>query len=340
MDEYRFTAPEIFVNHEAQKRSGHMGHALARLKDGAIIDFYSNVDYDRVHGHSGYGWMEYTFSRDGGKSWDKARVLEYSKKVFDEGVHTALCEKAVCAENGELCLLFQITDASLPIACEPWSEPTYITSKDGGKSWSEARICCDRKGRIYDALSHGDKVQFLLNRNEHFIGSLPEHDIALYESTDLSKGFTLKSVLPVEGIGKGYCCMEYDFDGRLLAYVYDCRDETKMPYFISHDCGKTWTETGFGEFRQLIRNPQLRRTRAGWFLHGRNGDKGDGLVIYHSDDGIHWDEGTVVIRRPGPGVAYYSNNLYLEDERRLLIQFSHVYDLNRVNIMHMFVENC
>ncbi len=336
---YSFTKPQVFVDHQAQKRSGHMGHALARLKDGAIIDFYSNVDYDRVHGHSGYGWMEYKLSRNGGQSWSPARVLDYSKRVFEQGEHTALCEKAAVNDKGELCLFFQITDASRPIACEPWSEPTYIVSRDGGETFSEARVCCPAKGRIYDARSRGNRVQFLINRNEHFIGSLPEHDIALYCSDDLEKGFRLQSVLPVEGIGKGYCCMEYARDGSLIAYVYDSRDETRMPYFISRDGGDSWSESGFARFDKLIRNPQLACCADGWFLHGRNGDKGDGLVIYHSENGVNWDEGQVVIRRPGPGVGYYSNNLYLQDKRRLLIQFSHVYDLNRVNIMHMWIEN-
>ncbi len=336
---YRFTEPRIFVNHQAHKRSGHMGHAMIQYAPGCILDFYSNVDYDRVHGHSGYGWMEYKRSEDGGNTWGPARVLDYSKKVFDAGVHTALCEKGVCTSDGTICLLFQITDASLPIACEPWSEPTYIFSRDQGHTWSLASAACDAKGRIYDARAKGNRVQFLINRNEHFIGTGPEHDIALYASDDPGKGFELQSVLPIDGIGKGYCCMEYDVNGDLIAYVYDCRDETRMPYCISHDGGNTWSESGYGYFKRLIRNPQIARTADGWFLHGRNGDKGDGLVIYHSEDGIHWDDGKVVILRPGPGVGYYSNNLYLAEERKLLIQFSHVYDLNRVNIMHMWVEN-
>ena len=133
--------------------------------------------------------------------------------------------------------------------------------------------------------------------------------------------------------------MEYCADGSLLAYVYDSRNEEHMPYCISRDGGDSWSEPRFAHFDKLIRNPQLVRTADGWFMHGRNGDKGDGLVIYRSEDGIHWNEGTVVIRRPGPGTAYYSNNLYLPDARKLLIQFSHVYDLNRVNIMHMWIEN-
>ena len=70
---YRMTSPEVFVDHQAQRRSGHMGHALVSYSPGCILDFYSNVDYDRVNGHSGYGWMEYKRSTDGGKSWSEAQ---------------------------------------------------------------------------------------------------------------------------------------------------------------------------------------------------------------------------------------------------------------------------
>ncbi len=107
-----------------------MGHAMVDCQGGRILDFYSNVDYDRVDGHSGYGWMEYRISEDYGKTFGAARVLPYSKKVFDEGVHTALCEKAVKAPNGQVLLFFQITDASLPIAGETWTPPTMAVSSD------------------------------------------------------------------------------------------------------------------------------------------------------------------------------------------------------------------
>ena len=52
---FRYTVPEVFVDHQAQKRSGHMGHAMVRDTKGRVLAFYSNCDYDRVHGHSGYG---------------------------------------------------------------------------------------------------------------------------------------------------------------------------------------------------------------------------------------------------------------------------------------------
>lgn len=337
--QFTYTQPQIFVDHEAQKRSGHMGHAFARDAKGRLLAFYSNCDYDRVDGHSGYGWMEYKVSEDGGDSWGEKQVLPYSMELFQQGEHTALCEKALSTQDGEIVCLFQITDASLPISCNPFGKPTFIYSSDGGESWSEASIACEREGRIYDAKTYGAHSLFLVHRNDDFIGSKPEHDFALYEWDAAQKCFYFKSTLPGNSIGKGYCCMEFDTDGTLHAYTYDSLDEFHMPHYVSADFGATWESVGSGYFDKYIRNPQLARTASGWFLHGRNGNKGDGLVIYFSPDGFNWEKGDVVITRPCPGVGYYSNNIYLPERRRLLIQFSHVYNMNRVNIMHMFVEN-
>ena len=169
--EYRYTAPEVFVNHEAMKRSGHMGHALVRDAQGKILAFYSNCDYDRVHGHSGYGWMEYQTSSDGGDSWSEKQVLPYSMNMFQKGEHTALCEKALSTVEGDILCLFQITDASRPICCLPFGKPTFIVSHDSGENWSEADIACEREGRIYDAKTFGKHSQFLVHRNDDFIGS-------------------------------------------------------------------------------------------------------------------------------------------------------------------------
>ncbi|MBR4236767.1 MAG: exo-alpha-sialidase [Clostridia bacterium] len=335
---FTITKPELFVDNQARKRSGHMGHALVEYKPGKILDFYSDCDYDRVSGHSGYGWMEYRRSEDYGRTWGNERVLNYTKRVFDEGVHTALCEKAMANSKGDICCLFQITDASRPIACEPWSEPTYIISRDGGESWSDARQACPVKGRIYDSLARGDTLHFLIHDNPHFIGNAPEHCFRLYRSDDLNAGFYEQSVLPINAIGKGYCTMEYMQDGSIIAYVYDSLNETHMPYCISRDGGDSWDECGSAYFAKKIRNPQLVRTHKLWFLCGRNGDKGDGLVIYSSPDGINWDEGVIAATRPVDGCAYYSNTLYIKESGRVLVQFSHVYDRNRVNIMHLWID--
>ncbi len=33
---------ELFVDHKAKTRSGHLGHAMVECKDGSILAFYSN----------------------------------------------------------------------------------------------------------------------------------------------------------------------------------------------------------------------------------------------------------------------------------------------------------
>jgi len=60
-----------------------------------------------------------------------------------------------------------------------------------------------------------------------------------------------------------------------------------------------------------------------------------GFVLYTSEDGSHWDEGTMLVHKEGVS-AYYSNNINLKDEKGnfLLIQYSESYDGNRVNVMH------
>ena len=338
---YKLNKPTLFVDNQARKRSGHMGHAMVEYASGRILDFYSNCDYDRVSGHSGYGWMEYRRSTDGGTTWEPARKLGYSVKLYEQGVHTALCEKAVVTDGGVICCFFQITDASRPISCEPWSQPTYILSRDGGETWSEAREACGVKGRIYDALFRDGKILFIIQSNDaskSFLGSLPEHQYQLYCSEDQGEHFALRSTLPISAMNRGYGALEFMEDGKLIAYVYDSIDEYHMPYCVSADQGLTWSEVSFATFAKRIRNPQIVRTDSGWLLHGRNGGDGDGLVLYASSDGIHWDEGIMVDVRPGPGTGYYSNNLYLRSLNKVLIQYSHVYDKNRVNVMHVVVQ--
>ncbi len=330
---------EIFVNHESKKRSGHMGHAMVDAGNGRILDFYSNVDYDRVEGHSGYGWMEYRVSEDYGRTFGETRVLPYSKKVFDEGIHTALCEKAVKAPDGRILLFFQITDASLPIACEPWSPPTMIYSLDGGETFSEEIDLHADAGRIYDAIADDKYVYFLMEANEHFLGTRPEHVFKVYRSEDFLHFEPI--ALPIDAFGKGYGALGKYEDGSIITYVYDSNRETEPEYTVSHDQGLTWSAPRRAFVDQRIRNPQLQRVGSDWFLVGRNGGDGDGLVLYHSTDGISWSKGVMVDRRPeGTGCGYYSNMLPIfepGEKPRILLQYSHVYNANRVNIAHRVI---
>ncbi len=339
-DGFKVSKREIFVDHEKNHRSGHMGHALVDVGNGRILDFNSNVDGDRCAGHSGYGWMEYRVSTDYGRSWGTARTLPYSRRMFEEGKHTALCEKAVKAPDGRVILFFQITDTGPEICCEPWSAPTMCVSTDGGETFSDGMPTGAEAGRIYDAVVDAKGVYFLIQENEHFLGTRPEHVYKVYRSDD--GGPFVPTTLPIDATGKGYGAMEVMKDGSLIAYIYDSKHEDQIEYTISRDRGKTWSVPARSRVAKLIRNPQVRRLGDRWFMAGRNGGGGDGLVLYSSCDGIVWDEGMKLDRRPPKqGNGYYSCMLPIFEPGcapRMLLQYSHVYSANRVNIAHRVIE--
>ena len=339
MSTFSITEREIYVNHEKNRRSGHMGHALVDCGNGRILDFNSNVDYDRVEGHSGYGWMEYRISEDYGKTFGETRILPYSMKMYEAGIHTALCEKAVKAPDGRILLFFQITDAHEEIACEPWSAPTMAVSTDNGETFSDGFDIGADAGRIYDAVCDNEYIYFLMEANEHFLGTRPEHVYKLYRA---GNDLVFRSVtLPISAFGRGYGALAFAEDGALYAYAYDSNDEYHLAYSVSYDKGQTWSEERKSYVAKRIRNPQIQRVGSDWFLVGRNGGDGDGLVLYHGNDGIHWDDGMMVDVRPVPGCAYYSNMLPIYEpgkKPKILVQYSHVYNSNRVNIVHRFID--
>ena len=71
----------LFVNHQAENRSGHGGNCLTECHNGDILCFYSNVSGTIWDGHSVGGWSEYRISSDGGASWSDPIALDYSKAV-------------------------------------------------------------------------------------------------------------------------------------------------------------------------------------------------------------------------------------------------------------------
>ncbi|MBO5330050.1 MAG: exo-alpha-sialidase [Anaerotignum sp.] len=340
MEPYSISDSEMFVNHQKNWRSGHMGHAMVDAGNGKIIDFYSNCDGERVEGHSGYGWMEYKVSTDYGKTFGPARILSYSRKVYEQGLHTALCEKAVCAPDGRLVLFFLINDATKEWVCDPWSEPTMVFSFDGGETFTDSIPTGMAAGRIYDAVCDGRSIYVIIEENEGFLGSKPEHVYNVYRSDDNGESW-IPFLLPISAIQKGYGALGLYEDGSLVAYAYDADREKEPEYCISYDRGVTWTKPMRARCEKMIRNPQLARVGKQWFLTGRNGWMGDGLVLYHSNDGISWDEGQMLDIRPcEEGGGYYSNMLVIQEpgmSPRILLQYSHVYDKNRVNIMHRVI---
>ena len=85
--------PELYVDNQARRRSGHMSHAMIEYQPGRIIDFNSNCSAVRSFGHSAFGWIEYRYSEDYGRHWSEVHELPYSKQEFFDGNYTISIEK-------------------------------------------------------------------------------------------------------------------------------------------------------------------------------------------------------------------------------------------------------
>ena len=327
-------APEIYVDNEKRRRSGHMSHAMAEFAPNTFIDFNSNCSAVLWNGHMPYGWVEYRISEDAGKTYSDIYTLEYSMNEFLDGVTMISVEKAVACNDGTIVAFCLRNDGTHKYRCEPWDTPTFITSKDGGKTWSEPQVYSPYRGRTYDAFYYDGVIYVYHLCNEHFTGTLPEHVYRLYKSYDNGKTFEEASVLPIDPIGRGYGSILMDDNQVLHAYAYNVNAEEQMDHAVSHDFGQTWTLLEPCYLAKGIRNPQTALIDGVYVLHGRSGGL-KGFVLYTSEDGSHWDEGTMLVRKEGVS-AYYSNNIKLKDEKGnfLLIQYSESYDGNRVNVMH------
>ncbi|MGI6537655.1 MAG: sialidase family protein [Caldicoprobacterales bacterium] len=348
----------LFVDHQSSGRSGHLGHALVEYAPGCILAFYSNCSGRRNNGHSGFGWMEYRRSTDYGQSWGEPQILEYSYKSFLDGLFTISCEKAVVPEENHI-VLFCIRNDAYAIGWEPWFEPAVLHSKDGGHSWSEPIDFSDKAGRIYDAVYKDGCIyalEFCNDGKVSFVGNDPSHVYRLYVSLDGGYSFQVRSELPLDTRGRGYGALEWLPDGRLIAYIYNYNDEYNLECCISDDGGFTWSEPVKSYCAKRIRNPQVVRYKDLYFLHGRSGcvDKSlpSDFVLYHSKDGLNWDEGILLRKtqdtapegfsaRPNGAASYYSNNLVtgrFGGPQRLLIQASDAYSSSRTNIRHWWIE--
>ncbi|MBR6708855.1 MAG: exo-alpha-sialidase [Clostridia bacterium] len=333
----------LYVNHQQKLRSGHLGHALVEYKKNCVISFYSNCSGTRNRyspGHNGFGWVEYKRSTDGGLTWGDAKILQYSYDALINETFTVSCEKAVSTKDDEI-VVFCLRNLN-PNGWEPHLEPVVLRSEDGGETWSEPKLLCDKRGRVYDALVHDGIIYVLMNDGAWDIKT-PEEGYYLYKSEDSGKTFTLVSRLP-SSIGDAYGDIEIMDDGTLICYIYNQNDEYNLPYHLSHDMGVTWHETGKSYVAKRIRNPQVGKVRGGYILHGRAGCVSHELpphfVLYTSADGINWDEGIYLCAIETQS-AYYSNNLVLnrdDGSQRVLIQSSVPYDHGRVNVAHWFLD--
>ena len=338
-----------FVDYRPSRRSGHMGHALAEYARDSILAFYSNTSGSLNHGHTGYGWMEYRRSTDGGRTWGSPKVLDYSYQSFIDGQFTISAEKAVVTDKGTV-VLFCCRNSTLR-GWEPYLEPTALRSTDAGETWSAPIPVSREKGRIYDA-RYRDGVIYVLefcNGTARWCGNKPEHLYRLYVSADDGATFKERGVVPFETtLDRAYGFLTWLPDGRLMAACYNVKDEYNLDCIVSDDRGVTWSKPFKSFCAKRIRNPQIFRLDDTYFLHGRSGNETRELpfnfVLYSSPDGIHWDEGRY-LSVPDDGewgnYSYYSNNCVLGrfgGRPRALIQASVPYDEARENVAHWWID--
>lgn len=331
--------PTLYVDNKSRKRSGHMTHAIVEFAPGKLIDFNSNCSAKKFWGHSTFGWVEYRISEDGGETFSSIRELPYSKESLYDGIHTISVEKAVACDDGSIVAICLRNDASA--LCQPWNTPMVIKSLDGGNSWSEPRELCSYKGRVYDACYYDGAIyalEFCNDGVEDFCGVKEEHIYRIFVSYNNGESFSELCVVPVETLGRGYGAMLFDDSGRLHVYTYNVKDEIHLDHIISDDKGERWGKADVCYLSEGIRNPQIAQMDGIYLLHGRNA-AANGFVLYTSEDGQNWDEGSYLGHEKG--ACYYSNNIVLKDtdeNHRLLVQYSEMYGVDAcVNVMHCWI---
>lgn len=331
----------LFVNHEPNRRSGHMGQAMVEYAPNKLLCFYPNCNAQN-EGHSGRGWMEYKRSEDGGETWSDPIVLTHTKEVFDTSNQTrsVMAEKAVLSPDGKRIILFLLNcDVKDNALWEPYFAPQYIISEDGGETWSEPKDFCNHPGRVWDAMVIDDTIYMLMSNSGSYY---------LYVSQDQGDSFTLRSSIPVSRSGSFYGTLGLLDDGRFIVYTYHPDDEYKLEYVTSMGPGcYYWGYPAYAAFEKAIRNPQLACLSGSYFMVGRSGSLTPGsmngnFILYCSTDGKKWDEGRY-LRLRNAGIGAYSNMIVVgaldsDTPDRILIQTSHAYYLNQTNILHWWID--
>lgn len=353
----------LFVDQQKDNRSGHGGITLTECRNGDILAFYSVTWAENWGGHSVAGWSEYRRSTDGGLTWGDPVVFDYSKRMWDRGdVFSAIVFSVITAPDGTLiATLMRYANARW----EKQEAPVYFLSDDHGHTWNgphrfdEDATVHDISMTLNTAFVHDGQVFIVFRGGTSNMSPGGPH--TLWVSEDNGQSFQRRSVLPFEDADYYWAAGALD-DGQIIVYTYQAhhrRDdqtaEQNIPHVISTDGGHTWSDVRTSHFAKGIRNMQLSEKLGDWyFIHGRSGsyqrervgdDPGPGnFVLYSSTDGIHWDEGVVLMSRlqtPGGGDCYSANEIIgkydPETPKRLLIHADVSYDGARTNMHHWWV---
>jgi hypothetical protein len=323
----------LFVDRQKEDRSGHGNNSIAECRNGDIVAFYSvtGTGPDNWNGHGVAGWSEYRRSSDGGLTWSEPTRFDYSKRMWEGSeACSALVYSVITAPDGTLIA------TAITYANHKWEKqrpPVYFLSDDHGQTW---------KGpREFDESATVDEIAYTMDTSfvhdgEVFIvfrggtsNMSPGGPQTLWVSDDNGESFSQRSVLPFDHANYYWAAGALD-DGKIIVYSYDAHHkredqtaEQNIPYVLSTDGGCTWSEVQTTHFAKGIRNMQLSgKLGERYFIHGRSGsyprdlvgdDPGPGnFVLYSSPDGIHWDEGIVLMSRlqtPGGGDCYSANEI-------------------------------
>lgn len=294
----------------------------------------------------------------------KAKHDDKGPRAFreTEGFHDKRNNSVITSPNGTLIATV------IRYANEKWEKqrpPVYFLSHDHGQTWNGPREF-DKSAKV-DDIAYTMDTSFVKD-GEIFIifrggtsNMSPGGPHTLWVSDDDGESFSQRSVLPFDDANYYWAAAPLD-NGEIIVYSYNAHHkredrtaEQNLPYVVSGDGGRTWSDVRTTHFAKGIRNMQLSGKLGDlYFMHGRSGsyprapasdDPGLGnFVLYSSPDGIHWDEGVMLMSRlqtPGGGDFYSANAIIgtydSETPEKLLIHSDISYSGARTNMHQWWV---
>ena len=356
----------MFIDNESANRSGHYGSALTECKNGDILAFYTNVSGKIFQGHGIAGWSEYKRSTDGGKTWGNPVVVPYSRKVWDVNRVTgdslpkgksyiaAFVRSVITAPNGTLVAFLSRQLASNRDNYLGFKTPVYILSHDNGHTWTEPREVDEIATAKEISLTNDDGASFVHDGVIYtvFIGGYGTGEYSFYASHDNGETFAKVS----EGLFQHrkyksnyyYMTAKALDDGRFIVYSYDLNDEYNLPYVISSDKGRTWSEVKTTYMAKRVRDAQMSEKIGDYyFMVGRSGSFGSdpmNLVLYASKNGIDWDNGQYLKKVQKTLDSYSAIEVVgkydPKQAKKVLIQGSVGYGVGAsVNVKHWWIDD-